>query len=216
MFLRQQRKTKSTSANVRESTELKVCSQANMRGNQTTVTDTIEEIQSQLCRSINKLANEAPVFPSNKDLTAEPETSTKRVQDSFLLRTVSLDRVLQLFQESNDSTHATNSQHVTQDEIKELVDHVHLDTTAKRRSETSTFNYDDLFKSGSLPVNNAYNSNRATNVASARQCPANDQSDDNRTYDVITDESLDEINTNLSESSINNDTTTEYIVGRIT
>ena len=215
MFLRQQRKTKSTSANVRESTELKVCSQANMRGNQTTVTDTIEEIQSQLCRSVNKLANEAPVFPSNKDLTAEPETSTKRVQDSFLLRTVSLDRVLQLFQESNDSTHATNSQHVTQDEIKELVDHVHLDTTAKRRSETSTFNYDDLFKSGSLPVHNAYNSNRATNEASGRQCPANDQSYDNSTYDVIPDESLDEINTSHSQASINNDTTSEYVVGRI-
>ena len=215
MFLRQQRKTKSTSANVRESTELKVRSQANMRGNQTTVTDTIEEIQSQLCPSVNKLANEAPVFPSNKDLTAEPETSTKRVQDSVLLRTVSLDRVLQLFQESNDSTHATNSQHVTQDEIKELVDHVHLDTTAKRRSETSTFNYDDLFKSGSLPVHNAYNSNRTTNEASARQCPANDQSYDNSTYDVIPDESLDETNTSLSEASINNDTTSEYVVGRI-
>ena len=201
MFLtlyRQPCETKSR-GNGRESTEPDFRRQTNMNSIQTSATNTIEERLSLLYYSVNSLVNlnitQSDIKGSVDHVRIDTEAKRLSIHLSIPISTTS----------SGDTLKLSNEIVTTQDETRRLID----------SSETSTFNYDDLFKSGSLPVHNAYNSNRTTNEASGRQCPANDQSDDNRTYDVIPDESLDETNTSLSEASINNDTTSEYVVGRI-
>mgnify|MGYP000754858646 FL=1 len=233
-----------TTGTVNESKELKDRRQANTRGTQTTATETQSAIYSYAVNSlVNEAAvvlsepdsstqhvqNPIVLRPDFLERILKESTDAKSLTNSQRMPHYELDHVrldtkakrlsINFCMEVNipytcdtlsntsyvDTFEMTNEFVNMHDEPQMLYD----------SSETSTMDPDDLFRSGSIPINKTYASHRATNFASesSEQCSANYQNAENRTYEVISDKGIDD--TNVSEASIQNDTASTYVTGRI-